>query len=73
MTDHPGELAKGNDPQLDAAVAELMRRIREDPPALPAPPADERRIVTDSDGGNGTVRVRLAGHGTPHSVWRTAR
>ena len=53
VTDHPGELAKGNDPQLDAAIAELMRRIREDPPALPAPPADERRIVTDSDGGDG--------------------
>ena len=53
VTDHPGELAKGNDPQLDAAVAELMRRIREDPPALPAPPADERRVVTDSNGENG--------------------
>ena len=53
VTDHPGELAKGNDPQLDAAVAELMRRIREDPPALPPPPADERRIATDDNGGNG--------------------
>ena len=50
VTDHPGELARGNDPQLDAAVAELMRRIREDPPVLPAPPGDERRIATDSDG-----------------------
>ena len=53
VTDHPGELAKGNDPQLDAAVAELMRRIRDDPPALPAPPRSERRIASDSNGGDG--------------------
>ena len=52
---HPGDgppwgAGQGKRPQLDAAVAELMRRIREDPPALPAPPAGERRVVTDSDG-----------------------
>lgn len=53
VTDHLGELAKGNDPQLDAAIEELMRRIRADPPRTPRVPADERRVATNGNGGNG--------------------
>ena len=81
VTDHPGELAKGNDPQLDAAVAELMRRIREDPPALPAPPPDERRIATDSSDSSGdrgggrssctrSRRARSWNADPPHTAFR---
>jgi tricorn protease len=51
VVDDQGEMAKGGDPQLEAAVAEVMRLIRENPPTFPAPPAFERRIATDGNSG----------------------
>ncbi|UCC72631.1 MAG: PDZ domain-containing protein [Gemmatimonadota bacterium] len=51
VVDDPGELARGRDPQLEAAVAEVMRLIEEKPPVFPRPPAFERRVA--SDGGSG--------------------
>jgi tricorn protease len=48
VVDDPGELARGSDPQLEAAIAEVMRLIEANPPAFPAPPAFERRVA----GGN---------------------
>ncbi len=48
VVDDPGELARGRDPQLEAAIAEVMRLIEENPPVFPAPPAFERRVA----GGN---------------------
>jgi len=50
VVDDPSELAKGRDPQLDAAIAEVMRMVRENPPTLPPPPAFERRTATDGSG-----------------------
>ena len=47
------ELARGIDPQLEAAIDELLRRIEADPPETPAVPAQERRSLTDNDDGNG--------------------
>lgn len=44
VVDDPSELAKGRDPQLEAAIAEVMRLIREYPPRLAEPPAFERRV-----------------------------
>jgi len=51
VVDDPSELAKGRDPQLDAAIAEVMRMVRENPPTFPDPPAFEKRIATDEDNG----------------------
>ncbi len=45
VVDDPSELARGRDPQLEAAVAEVMRLIEENPPVFPAPPAFERRVA----------------------------
>ena len=44
VVDHPGEMARGRDPQLDAAIAEVMRMIEENPPTLPTTPEFERRL-----------------------------
>ena len=44
VVDHPGEMARGGDPQLDAAIAEVLRLIEENPPTLPTTPAFERRV-----------------------------
>ncbi|MFQ5743331.1 MAG: PDZ domain-containing protein [Acidobacteriota bacterium] len=48
VVDDPGAMAKGHDPQLEAAVDEVMRLIRQHPPALPGPPAFERRVPARS-------------------------
>jgi tricorn protease len=48
VVDDPSQLARGTDPQLEAAIAEVMRLIEENPPAFPEPPAFERRVA----GGN---------------------
>lgn len=53
VTDDQEQLARGTDPQLQAAIDELMRRIRENPPTFPAPPERENRVVTDGGGGGG--------------------
>lgn len=44
VVDDPGEMAKGHDPQLEAAIAEVMRLIEENPPRVPEPPPFERRV-----------------------------
>jgi tricorn protease len=44
VVDDPGEMARGGDPQLDAAVEEVLRLIKADPPRMPAPPEFERRV-----------------------------
>ncbi len=54
VTDHPGELAKGRDPQMDAAIAELLRRIEENPVVFAPPPPMERRLA-----GSGATRSRV--------------
>ncbi len=46
VTDDQEQLAQGVDPQLQAAIEELMRRIRENPPTHPATPERENRVVT---------------------------
>jgi tricorn protease len=53
VVDDQGELAKGRDPQLEAAIEEVMRLIRQNPPTFPDPPAFERRIATDGNGNGG--------------------
>jgi len=50
VVDDPSELAQGRDPQLDAAIAEVMRLVEENPPRFPDPPAFEKRIATDGSG-----------------------
>ncbi len=52
VVDDPAQLARGRDPQLDAAIAEVMRLVRENPPTFPDPPAFEKRIATDGAGSN---------------------
>ena len=54
VTDHPGELAKGRDPQMDAAIAELLRRIEENPVVFAPPPPMEGRLA-----GSGPRRSRV--------------
>ncbi len=44
VVDDPGAMAKGSDPQLEAAVADVMRRLAENPPTEPQPPAFEKRV-----------------------------
>ena len=43
VTDDPAELAKGNDPQLDRAISEMMEAIKANPPASPKRPAYPNR------------------------------
>ena len=47
VVDHPSELAKGRDPQLEAAIKEVLRLLEKSSPALKQPPAKERRIVPE--------------------------
>jgi tricorn protease len=43
VTDDPSAMAVGKDPQLDRAVDEVLSRIRQKPPVLPAHPPYEKR------------------------------
>jgi tricorn protease len=45
VVDDPGELAKGVDPQLEAAITETLRLISENPPMFAEPPAFEKRVA----------------------------
>ncbi len=45
VVDHPSELAKGRDPQLEAAIEEVLRLLKKSPPGFRQPPAKERRIA----------------------------
>jgi tricorn protease len=47
VEEDPTALAKGTDPQLDRAIDEVMRRVREQP-ATPPRPAYERRAGSGS-------------------------
>ena len=38
VVDDPGEMARGHDPQLERAVAEVMRRLKTHPPVEPKKP-----------------------------------
>ena len=44
VIDDPGAMARGGDPQLEAAVAEILRQLEENPPVTPEPPPFERRV-----------------------------
>ena len=44
VIDDQGELARGTDPQLEAAIAEVMRLIETEPPPSAEPPAFEKRV-----------------------------
>jgi len=54
VVDHPGEMAKGHDPQLEAAIAEVMRLIEENPPRMPERPPFERRAPETRATDNGS-------------------
>jgi tricorn protease len=43
VDDNPTEMAKGKDPQLEAAISETLRLIKENPPVKPKQPAYEIR------------------------------
>ncbi len=47
VVDHPSELAKGRDPQLEAAIEEVLRLLKKNPPRFREPPAKERRIARE--------------------------
>jgi tricorn protease len=44
VEEDPAQLAKGSDPQLERAIAEVVRLVKEKPPAPPARPAYEKRV-----------------------------
>jgi tricorn protease len=44
VVDDPGQLARGTDPQLEAAINEVMRLIETDPPPSADPPPFESRV-----------------------------
>ncbi len=44
VVDDPGELAKGRDPQLEAAIAEVAGRLEAEAPRFPGPPPFESRV-----------------------------
>lgn len=46
--DDPGQLARGVDPQLERAIAEVMTSLRASPPVAPARPSPERRTAPPS-------------------------
>ncbi|MCP4903136.1 MAG: peptidase S41 [bacterium] len=43
VVDHPSAMAKGGDPQLEAAIAEVLRLLELNPPQYPEPPEFEVR------------------------------
>ena len=46
VVDDPGAMARGGDPQLERAVAELMKQLKKNPPSEPKrPPYPKRRGV----------------------------
>ena len=46
VVDDPGAMARGGDPQLERAVAELMKQLKKNPPREPKrPPYPKRRGV----------------------------
>ncbi len=47
VLDHPSELAGGRDPQLEAAIEEVLRLLKKSPPGFRPPPAKERRIAPE--------------------------
>ncbi len=47
VVDDPGQMAKGGDPQLEAAISEVLRLIAENPPKFAEPPAFEKRIARE--------------------------
>ena len=44
VEEDPAQLAKGTDTQLERAIAEALRLVKEKPPAPPARPAYEKRV-----------------------------
>ena len=52
VLDHPSELAKGRDPQLEAAIEEVLRLLEKSPPRFRQPPAKERRIAPEPGSSN---------------------
>ena len=44
VEEDPAQLAKGTDAQLERAIAEALRLVKEKPPAPPARPAHEKRV-----------------------------
>ena len=44
VEEDPAQLAKGTDPQLERAIVEALRLVKEKPPAPPARPAYEKRV-----------------------------
>jgi tricorn protease len=50
VVDDPSQLARGVDPQLEAAINEVMRLIELNPPSLPDAPPFERRVPDDGGG-----------------------
>jgi tricorn protease len=46
VPENPTELARGNDPQLEAAIAEVLRLLQENPPVTGDRPPYEDRTVT---------------------------
>jgi tricorn protease len=53
VDEDPAQLARGVDAQLDRAIAEVMRRIREKPPTPPARPKyEDRTTPTVANGKN---------------------
>ncbi len=44
VIDDQGQLARGTDPQLEAAIAEVLRLIETEPPPAAEPPAFEKRV-----------------------------
>ncbi len=44
VEDDPAQLARGTDPQLERAITEAQRLVKEQPPTPPARPAYEKRV-----------------------------
>jgi hypothetical protein len=51
VNEDPTALAKGPDPQLDRAIAEVMDRVAKTPPAPARPPHEMRVPRTAGSGG----------------------
>jgi tricorn protease len=48
VVDHPGAMAKGGDPQLEAAIDWVMQELATNPPKKPEPPEFELRVPAGS-------------------------